>query len=80
MTTNYKDMEAKISALVPFTGNSAKAFLITDKDSGQVQYKIYSYSALIAEYDNGAVWITDKRYSVTTSKLTNMIKKVWATK
>jgi len=41
-------------------------------------FTVYSYSTPIATLDpNRSVWFTDKRYSVTTSKHLNIVKKAW---
>lgn len=41
-------------------------------------YTVYSYGTPIATLDpNRSVWVTPARYSVTTSKHTNMVKRAW---
>lgn len=71
--TSYRQMEQAISAKDSFTGNSAKA------DWGSDVYCVYSYTTLIASYDRrtGEVWLNPRKYSVTTSRLQNIIKRAW---
>jgi hypothetical protein len=41
-------------------------------------YTVYSYNTPIAKLDpNRSVWFTPIRYSVTTSKHLNMVKRAW---
>jgi hypothetical protein len=68
----YKTMPNKIAQLIPFEGNSARGFW--DGDT----FKIFSYSTLIASADGiNAQWLTAQKYSVTTSRLQNLIKTAW---
>ena len=68
---NYKQIELAIAGRVPFKGNSCHAYF-----DGE-QYRVISYSTLIATSEGGVVWVNPQRYSVTTSKLQNIIKRVW---
>jgi hypothetical protein len=40
-------------------------------------YQVFSYGTLIASRKGVESWITDTKYSITTSKHTNLIKKAW---
>ena len=66
--TSYRDMETKIANNEPFEGNSVIATLDL-----RGAYRIYSYSTLI--YDSNGYFNT-KKYSSTTSRLQNMIKRI----
>ena len=74
------------------TLNDAKDFLATNEafQSGNLRaewvyngsmigtYTVYSYNTPIAKLDpNRSVWFTPVRYSVTTSKHLNMVKRAW---
>lgn len=72
---NYKVIEQKIRNLEPFKGNTLTGVYV-----GEV-YKIFSYSTLIAEVGNmGNKLINDTKYSVTTSKHQNIIRRAWGVK
>ena len=72
MQHNYRQIENHLAQLLPFNGNSCHSFW--DGDT----YKVYSYSTLIASADGMTEqWVTPERYSVTTSRLQNLIKKAW---
>ena len=68
---NYKQIETALKNRVPFTGNSCHAYI-----DGE-QYRVISYSTLVATSENGVVWVTPNKYSQTTSKLQNIIKRAW---
>ena len=75
---NYKVIEQKLRNLVPFKGNSMSAYLNDDLQ----RLDVYSYGTLIARaYRNaGNILVTyfnfDK-YSVTTSRHQNLVRKAW---
>jgi TRAP-type C4-dicarboxylate transport system substrate-binding protein len=72
MQDNYKTIQQKLRNREPFKGNSLTAYW-----EGQV-YKVVSYSTLIAEIGNmGNILISDRKYSVTTSKHQNIIRRAW---
>jgi len=72
---NYKVIEQKIRNLEPFRGNTLTGVYV-----GEV-YKIFSYETLIAEVGNmGNKLINDTKYSVTTSKQQNIIRRAWGIK
>ena len=69
---NYKTIATKLANREPFRGNTMTGVYV-----GEV-YKIYSYSTLIAEIGNmGNMLINDTKYSVTTSKHQNLIRRAW---
>ena len=70
---NYKTIERKLRDLEPFNGNTLTAFYVGDV------YKVYSYRTLIAEVGNmGTKVVSSAKYSVTTSRQQNLIRRVWA--
>jgi TRAP-type C4-dicarboxylate transport system substrate-binding protein len=69
---NYKTISSKLTSLTPFKGNTLTAFW--DGDT----YKVFSYSTLIAHAKQiGVVSINANKYSVTTSKHQNIIRRAW---
>lgn len=74
---NYKAIEASLDTHDNFRGNSLMG-IRRDTTAG-TQYEVYSYSTLIANYNlaTGEAWINPKKYSVTTSRAQNLIRKVW---
>jgi hypothetical protein len=80
MTTRatYRTMPALISARVPFTHGSAHAYIDTDG-----MYRVVSYSTEIATslspFNDGHFvnHLNERKYSVTTSRLQNIIRKAW---
>ena len=81
---NYKTIATKLENLEPFNGNTMTAK--ADKTWGRFEYKIYSYNTLIAEkvWDGSEgewfTWLNDTKYSVTTSKHQNIIRRAWGVK
>lgn len=74
---NYKQIEHLLKALAPFKhGHSMHAVSTVEA------YEVYSYRTLIAryEYATGDCWINPERYSVTTSKQQNLLRRAWAQK
>lgn len=71
--TSYRQMEDAIRERREFTGNSAYATL----QAGV--YCVYSYQTLIASYDvaSSEVFYNPRKYSNTTSRLQNIIKRAW---
>lgn len=69
----YQSIEMKLKDHKKFKGNSARGFW----DSGT--FRVYSYETQIATYSYATkeVWIDPEWHSVTTSRLTNIIRKVW---
>jgi hypothetical protein len=72
---NYKTIEYKLRNREPFKGNSMWAYW-----DGEV-YKVVSYSTLIAEQGSrGNLLISDRKYSTTTSRHQNLIRRAWGVK
>lgn len=71
MTETYSTMPNKIAQLIPFKGNSARGIW-----NGKT-YEVYSYRTLIATADGSVQWLDTRKYSVTTSRLQNLIKVAW---
>lgn len=71
---NYKTIERKLANREAFRGNSLWASWLNS-----TQYTVFSYSTPIAEIDTltGKVWVSDKKYSNTTSRGQNLIKRAW---
>ena len=72
MDTTYAVMLDKIRGRVAFTGNSAKGIRYENGD-----YAVISYDTVIATYDDGVFWVSDKFYSKTTSRLQNLCLQAW---
>lgn len=72
---NYKTIETRLQNRQPFTGNSLRGYW--DGVSGY--YVVYSYNTLIAKiWDGGGPrWVSPDKYSVTTSRHQNLIKRAW---
>ena len=68
---NYKTIEQKLANREPFRGNSLTAYW-----SGEV-YNVVSYSTLIATAVQRGYWTTfnERKYSATTSRHQNLIKR-----
>lgn len=73
--TSYRDMEDAIRCLRDFRGNSAHATL----DSDGV-YTVYSYNTPIAKANvrTGGVVLNSRKYSTTTSRLQNIVRRAWS--
>lgn len=70
---NYKTIESKLSTLTPFTGNS-----LTARYDSAGNYLVFSYATLIAGVSNsGLRELNRSKYSVTTSRHQNLIKRAW---
>jgi len=69
--TSLKDCVAAIANTLPFQGNNLKG---VNEDR---QYRIYSYYTLMATFDRntGEIWENPNRYSVTTSKQMNYVRR-----
>lgn len=76
MLDNYNTIHRKASTRTPFKGNSCHAILTEDD-----RYLVYSYSTLIAEWQpDGERIVSDRKYSVTTSRQQNIIRRAWGLK
>jgi hypothetical protein len=69
----YKTMPALLATLTPFTHGSAHAII----DSDGV-YHVFSYSTEIASRGLGVTYFNELKYSVTTSRLQNIIRHAWS--
>jgi hypothetical protein len=71
---NYKTIETKLANREPFTGNSLKGYWYDD------EYLVISYNTLIAKLSpavsNGR-WVNPNKYSQTTTRQQNLIKRAW---
>lgn len=74
---NYRQIETALKNCVPFKGNSCHAtFSISDG-----YYRVYSYGTLIARimpYTRAHYQLNSRKYSQTTSRLQNIVKRAWA--
>jgi hypothetical protein len=72
---NYKTIESKLANRERFTGNSLRGYW--DGFSGN--YVVYSYNTLIATLQDGGGprWVSPDKYSVTTSRHQNLIRRAW---
>jgi hypothetical protein len=79
---NYRTMPALLATLTPFTHGSCHA--TKEVTNTRMEYNVYSYSTLIGtvvwdgsegEYEK---FLNERKYSVTTSRLQNIIRKAWA--
>lgn len=77
---NYVEIERAIANREEFTGNSCRGYF----EGGD--YVVVSYNTAIARATrltvagatrNGELWINPNKYSVTTSKLQNIIRRAW---
>ena len=75
MQHNYGQIEHRLGALAPFTGNTLRGDWSEDRET----FSVWSYGTIIAEYDaiTQNAWINHKRYSVTTSRHQNIVRRVW---
>lgn len=81
--SNYSQIESAIRARVPFTGNSSRGYY-----EGE-EYVVVSYNTAIARATSvrvvGATWaecpgglyINTRKYSQTTTRLQNIVKRAW---
>ena len=72
--TSYIEMTAKIRNCEPFNGNSVTA------EGNRDNYTIYSYNTEIFNWKGtggGLMTFNNKYYSVTTSKIQNMIIRIF---
>ena len=68
----YREIPALLEQRKPFDGNSCHAFMFGGN------YEVYSYQTLILqEIDGKVIYWNAKKYSVTTSKLQNILRRVF---
>jgi hypothetical protein len=71
---NYKTIEDKLANRQPFRGNSLNGFW--DAQTGY--YVVYSYNTLIATLESGGKrWVNPNKFSQTTTRQQNLIKRAW---
>ena len=72
---NYKTIETRLQERVSFTGNSLRGYW--DGFSGN--FVVYSYGTMIANYNptTGQRWVNPEKYSSTTTRQQNLIKRAW---
>lgn len=70
----YPQIKIALEEHASFEGNSCHAY----RDAGGV-YRVISYRTEVANYNlnTGEAWIDSTKYSVTTSKLQNIIRRAW---
>jgi hypothetical protein len=68
----YRTMPALIATRTPFKHGSHSAY--TDTDG---RYRVWSYSTEIATAKGDEITFNERKYSVTTSRLQNIIRKAW---
>lgn len=69
---SYKTIETKLRNRESFNGNSMNAHYT------EGAYMVYSYATLIAYHNyDGELYFNPKKYSVTTSRHQNLVKKAW---
>jgi len=77
---NYKQVLEKLENMTPFSGNTMRGYWHESLEGRQCYY-VYSYTTLIAEqegdYDSQHRWISPEKYSVTTSRHQNIVRKAW---
>ena len=74
---NYRTIETKLANRLPFTGNSLTGFWAPL--DGEQTYQVWSYTTLIATIRDGGGprWVSPIKYSNTTSRHQNLIKRAW---
>ncbi len=73
---NYQRIAQRIENNLPFTHNGTLTGVFELTNGGKT-YVIYSYSTEIyREYPDGQKWMNDAKYSHTTSKQQNMIRRI----
>jgi len=72
----YATMPALIATKTPFVHGSAHAYI----DDENI-YRVFSYRTQIALFQltgEPSPWLNETKYSMTTSRLQNIIRKAWA--
>jgi hypothetical protein len=72
---NYETIESKLANRERFTGNSLRGYW--DGFSGN--YVVYSYGTMVANYNPTTLeyWVNPNKYSQTTTRQQNIIKRAW---
>lgn len=74
MYHNYEEIASAVERRLGFDGNSATGFY----DRGV--YVVQSYGTVIAAFDGYDYTLNSTKYSRTTSRLQNIVRKAWAGK
>lgn len=77
---NYREVQDCLTREVPFRHRSCSAhFEDRPVEDGQARtYVVLSYSTVVATKAPGeAPWLTEQKYSVTTSKQMGYIRRAW---
>lgn len=76
---NYTNISLAVAFCLPFAGNSASGEFESDDENGGGVYRVYSYGTLIAWKNDreGSFWISPTRYSKTTSRIQNIVRREW---
>ena len=71
---NYTIIDLRLRHNKTFRGNSTWS-RVNENNT----YEVYSYNTLIAtrELETGESWVSSERYSNTTSRIQNLIRKNW---
>jgi len=71
--SNYTQVEEAVADFAPFKGNTARGFW------EGLEYRVMSYGATVAVYNRGSgqMWVASTRYSKTTSRLQNIVRRAW---
>ena len=73
---NMRTIERKLRHLEQFSGANLRSDVLTIDD--QPHYVVYSYRTLIAMHGpNGFGFVIDTKYSPTTTRHQNLIRKAW---
>jgi hypothetical protein len=75
MKSNYVQIARAVGLRLPFVGNSSRGVLGQDDDG--YYYRVYSYRTLIAEMRGSDMWVSDVKYSQTTSRIQNIVRREW---
>lgn len=82
-TATYKTIPALIATRTPYKHGSSFATLSTYENKGVKVYSVYSYSTEIArfivDYKGNEIErsVSNRKYSMTTSRLQNIIRNAW---
>jgi hypothetical protein len=72
---SYKTITTKLQGKEKFTGNSLTAYWCAFTGL----YTVKSYSTTIATYntETGLLWVSPDKFSQTTTRQQNLIKRAW---
>lgn len=77
-----KEAEKALEEGRPFNAGNLYAVGIHDPLNSELLYTVFSYAEPIARIivspTRPSVWITDRKFSQTTSKHTNIVRRAWA--